>query len=295
MRGLTAADRSTMNTRIMHRLPVAVVLQLVLAAACAPASQVSRPVTRVVAPHETLNAALWMQQSAEYRSATIQAYRTAGLRLRQALADTSWSALPDQRSAGRRPAAVILDVDETVLDNSAFQAGVIVRDTTYSRDLWNAWVLEERAGPVPGALEFTQSADSAGVRVFYVTNRSSELEDATVNNLRSLGFPVAEDVDVVLTRGEEGWTGDKAARRGHVAAGHRVLLLVGDDLNDFVAAEALSATDRMSLTEAASTRWGKQWIILPNPVYGSWERTANGGTRSRSEQIRAKTRALRTR
>ncbi len=270
---------------------------LVFLVSCAPARRATVVDEESSGAHETLNAAVWMQLSAEYAGSALQAYRVATMQLGEALKDSSWSALPGQHGAGSFPPAVILDVDETVLDNSPFQARLVRANTTYARDAWNEWVREERALPIPGALDFIRAASDAGVRVFYVTNRSSDLEEATRNNLIAVGFPVADDVDVVLTRGElAAWTGDKSSRRDFVGKDHRVLLLIGDDLNDFVVADGVSSEGRSTLVSQNSEYWGSKWIVLPNPVYGSWERTVNqeGAARSRSEQIRAKSEALRT-
>ena len=99
---------------------------------CAPSREVARNEVGTAVAHEGLNATLWMQQSAEYRAAALQAYGTAGTRLREALSDTSSSAIPSQQQAGMLPPAVILDVDETVLDNSPFQARLVVLDTVYT-------------------------------------------------------------------------------------------------------------------------------------------------------------------
>ncbi|NNL48453.1 MAG: 5'-nucleotidase, lipoprotein e(P4) family [Acidimicrobiia bacterium] len=247
-------------------------------------------------PHETLNAAVWMQLSAEYEASAIQAYNTALDHLSSALADSSWSAIPNATAHERKPPAIIVDVDETVLDNSPFEARMIRGDTVYNRPAWNAWVEERKAEAVPGALRFLNAAAELGVTVFYVTNRSSDLDAATTDNLRSEGFPLPEGPDQVLTRGErDEWTGDKATRRDHVATDYRVLFLAGDDLNDFVSTEDLSTEERSDLVVRYEDFWGERWIMLPNPTYGSWERTINreAEARYRSDRIRAKIGALR--
>ena len=247
-------------------------------------------------PHETLNAVVWMQQSAEYEAAARQAYAAAQLELNEALADSTRSALPSRGLA--YPGAVILDVDETVLDNSPYQARLVRVDAMFERDSWNAWVREEVARPVPGALGFTRAAAAAGVQVFYVTNRSADLELATRNNLVAAGFPVSDAEDVILTRGERPeWSGDKASRREYVQSRYRVLVLVGDDLNDFVTADRATREERAALVEENADRWGRSWILLPNPIYGSWERLVNrdAGARTRDEQIEAKSQVLEVR
>ncbi len=227
---------------------------------------------------EGLNATLWMQRSAEYRGSAEQAYRTAGQALEEGLADPSWTAAPEQAGdPSSLPPAVILDVDETVLDNSPFQGRLIREGREFNREMWSAWVGEAAAPPVPGALAFTRAAAERGVTVFYVTNRDSDLEAATKLNLERAGFPIAERTDVLLTRGErEGWGSDKTTRRAHVASRYRVILLGGDDLNDFISVSRSSIDKRDRLESAYSDHWGRKWIVLPNPSYGSWERALYG-------------------
>jgi 5'-nucleotidase (lipoprotein e(P4) family) len=226
---------------------------------------------------EGLNATLWTQQSAEYRASAEQAYRTAGRMLDQGLGDPAWTAVLEQEGdPGRLPPAVILDVDETVLDNSPYQARLIVEGSEYP-DGWDAWVRQAEAPPVPGALEFARHAAQKGVDIFYVTNRAAALEEATERNLERAGFPVAKDLDVLLMRGErEGWGSDKSSRRAYVASTHRILILAGDDLNDFISVSAASIEERDRLEAEYADRWGVMWIMLPNPAHGSWERALYG-------------------
>ena len=275
-----------------------------MSVACAPSPGVVTTSPAGESSHETLNAVLWMQQSSEYKASALQAYRVASLRLDQAIADSSWDAIGHVADAAgtesprRSGTAVILDVDETVLDNSPYQARLVETNSAYSRETWSTWVREERARPIPGAVEFTQTASEAGVTVFYVTNRAAELEGATRNNLVSQGFPVSDTEDVVLTRGERPeWSGDKYSRREFVSERYRVLLLVGDDLNDFVSADQISTLHRDKLVDRYADAWGEKWIVLPNPAYGSWERAVarQAGARSREAQLRVKSAALETR
>jgi acid phosphatase len=248
---------------------------------------------------EQLNAVLWVQSSVEYEATARQAFRLADVRLADALDDPSWTAALEQGEAftGLLP-AVILDVDETVLDNSPFQARLIRDGREFESEAWSAWTAEARARAIPGALGFTRRADSLGVRVFYVTNRDYTDEEATRRNLEQLGFPLDEDADVLLTRGERPeWGSDKASRRAHVARTHRVLLVIGDDLNDFVSGARETREARLALARRHEEAWGLRWIVLPNPTYGSWESTLYDFARTLSadERRRRKTDSLDTR
>jgi acid phosphatase len=226
--------------------------------------------------HEDLHAVLWMQTAAEYRALTSGIYAAAGRTLDTALADPSWTAAVEQTGAYQGfPPAVILDLDETVLDNSAFQ-GQLIRDRrSYSEDSWNEWVRARVADAVPGAHAFVHAAEGRGVRVFYVSNRAAAEEASTLANLRSLGF--AATSDTVMLAGEHGWTSDKSARRESVARSHRVLMLVGDDLGDFVPVARLSPRERGALVDRYAERWLERWVLLPNPSYGSWARALTPG------------------
>lgn len=225
-----------------------------------------------------LDSTLWVQTAVEYDAVARSVYVSALGDLPRLLADSTRSAALEQLGDfSGLPAAVILDVDETVLDNSPYQARLLVTGDSYSSDTWAVWVNERIATPVPGALEFTTGASALGIAVFYVTNRRASQEQATRDNLAALGFPLRDDVDVVLTRGERpGWEGAKTSRRQLVADEYRVVMLVGDDLGDFLDVEGLSVERREEVAERYREYWGERWRMLPNPTYGSWERALYG-------------------
>lgn len=214
-----------------------------------------------------LNAVAWTQTSAERDALCRQIYAaaTAAVRARAP-------------AAGGKPPAVIVDVDETVLDNSPYQARLVGDQQPFSGQTWNAWCQEAKAEAVPGAVAFAQACEAEGVRVFYVTNRTVAVEAATRTNLSARGFPLAdgEDLDVVLSRGDIDDKSSKVARRTFVGSAYRVVVLVGDDLHDFVDAEP-SLEARRRAMELHSDLWGRAWFLLPNPMYGSWERVITTG------------------
>lgn len=223
---------------------------------------------------EALNSVLWVQTAAEYRASALQAYAAATAMLMPALADPEWTALTEQAADefSELPPAIILDVDETVLDNSPNQARQVLDDEEFSTPLWHRWVREEKAEAVPGALQFTRTAAALGIRVFYVTNRRHEVEEPTRRNLERLGFPLDPAVDTLMTRDEQpDWGSDKGTRRRAVAAGHRVLLQLGDNLGDFVSGIDVAPAGRDEIVTRYESYWGRRWIVLPNPQYGSWE------------------------
>jgi len=223
-----------------------------------------------------LNSTLWMQTAVEYSGSARQAYAAAEVMMKRALADSTWTASLEQAETGNetyrtKPPAVVLDVDETVLDNGPYQARLILDDEAYNPESWKSWVREAQADPVPGALAFTQTAVQHGVQVVYLTNRDADVEEATRDNLTALGFPVNDAPDAVLTQGEkEGWS-SKTARREWVAERYRILLLVGDNFGDFTSEADTTLAARRQRSRAFREYWGTRWIVLPNPQYGSWE------------------------
>lgn len=224
--------------------------------------------------HPTTSATLWVQNAAEYKALTTSVYQTAIDNLPMALEDTYWTAYPKQEESALRklPPAIILDVDETVLDNSPFQARMIEQQSSFNSQQWNDWVMEAKANAVPGAVTFTQQAADQGVTIFYLTNREAEVEEGTRKNLSKLGFPLDENKDRILSNNErKNWTSAKTARRAFVAKDYRIIMLFGDDLNDFIPAKGISQQQRNDLVNENSTRWNQSWYVLPNPVYGSWE------------------------
>ncbi|MEM8998312.1 MAG: HAD family acid phosphatase [Acidobacteriota bacterium] len=284
------------------RLSVAAFLSLPMLTACAHQSRNASPPASpragagTAASHHGLDATLWMRTSAEYQATARQTFRLAALRLDQALGDPLWTAALEQDAAelAGLPPAIIVDIDETVLDNSPYQALLVAEGLTYEPTSWDRWVRHGEAAPIEGAVEFLRYADSQGVTVFYVTNRVAAHEPATRRNLEREQMPIDGSRDVVLMRGENGWTSDKTARRRLIAQSHRILLLLGDDLNDFVPAKEPEPGPRRALAEKYRDLWGAQWFLFANPGYGSWVDSLYGmdPALSESEKQRLKTRFL---
>jgi 5'-nucleotidase (lipoprotein e(P4) family) len=226
--------------------------------------------------YENLNAVLWMETAVEYKAATTQTYRLAQVALLQGLRDPLWTAALEQNGDfDKLPPAVILDLDETVLDNSILEARIITSPEGYTRDAWNKWMEERNAGLVPGAMDFLQFAHANGVTPIYITNRvcdSSKEDDPTVENLRKLGAPLDSPAERLFCA-KDSKDNDKGPRRKLVAAKYRILLLFGDQMGDFLSIPASEANlaGREKLYAAHQSLWGERWFQLPNPMYGSWE------------------------
>ena len=229
-------------------------------------------------PNDNLNAVLWMQTSAEYGAVCETIYRAATDELDAALADKDHDALvPEERgnAATGLPPAVVMDVDETVLDNSPYQARLIANGKEYDDVSWAAWVAEKKAQPLPGVVAFAQAATARGITVLYLSNRDEHLQAATIANLRAVGLPVKDDsvflgLGTVVKDCEQNGS-EKNCRRRLAGQEYRVLMQFGDQLGDFVQVLANTPRDRGQLAGKYRDWFGQRWWMLPNPSYGSWE------------------------
>jgi acid phosphatase len=242
-----------------------------------------------VPQNDNLNATLWMHRSVEYKGAALTAYALAKFRLDQALADKNWTGAPAEQKGSFQnlPPAIIVDLDETAIDNSGYQAWMVMKDTSFDPKTWNAYVKSVASLAVPGALDFLKYAESKGVKIFYVSNRTADEEAASRQNLEKLGFPMGGNVDVFLfARKQPDWGSAKGTRRAHIAKDYRVLLNLGDNFGDFVDEFRGSEAERLKVFEANRERWGREWIVLPNPTYGSFESAPFGHDFKKSQDER---------
>jgi 5'-nucleotidase (lipoprotein e(P4) family) len=242
-----------------------------------------KPCPPPIPHHDNLNGVLWMQSAAEYKANARQTFAAAQAMLPEALKDKKWTALVEEEKGAEDirplPPAVIVDVDETVLDNSSYQANLVLQDGVFDPKTWGEWTKKREARAVPGAVEFARAANDKGVKVLYVTNRSSDQEVDTRANLSALGFPLqqAEGEDLVLCQGEkQEWTSAKGTRRRELAQKYRIIMVIGDNLGDFVDNYKGSITERDEVIEKHAAWWGYRWFMLPNPTYGSWESAVIG-------------------
>ena len=264
----------------------AVAFTALLLAACAekaetPAASATEPTAAAtpaappVPADDLLDATLWMQHSVEYAGSAETAFALAKIRLDQALKDKNWTAAPAEQTGNFSglPPAIICDLDETLLDNSAYQAWNVTAGQPFSNETWSKFVASKTSAAVPGAVAFTNYAASRGVAVFYVSNRTVDGEQATRDNMAKLAFPMGSgNVDTFLMANEQdGWGSKKGSRRAVIAKDYRILLLLGDNFGDFVDAYKGTEEERKQVFEANAPHWGHDWIVLPNPSYGSWE------------------------
>lgn len=203
-------------------------------------------------------ASLWQQRAAEYKALCFQAYNLAKLRLDESL-----------KQPGGKPLAVVTDIDETVLDNSPYDAMRALHNQDYSQPTWNAWTAKAQADTVPGAPSFLKYAASKGVTVFYITNRGEGERAATLKNLQLYHMPNADDAHLLLRQ----TTSSKEGRRQQVLKTHNIVLLCGDNLPDFdlLYDNHPAEQNRQAITERLRSEFGSKYIIIPNPSYGDFE------------------------
>ncbi len=205
-----------------------------------------------------VQAVLWSQYSAEAEALYLQAFNIAS----RVMSDSV-------EGIHGKPLAVVLDIDETVLDNSSFNVEMMRKHVSYSEELWAEWCEMRAAIAIPGALEFTLLAKQIGIDVFYVSNRSVKLLNSTLDNLNELGFPFADTMHVMLKKESS----SKDVRRATIRENHKILLLIGDNLGDFdgVFDNRSDEYGKVGVRKFKDD-FGSRFIVLPNPMYGSWER-----------------------
>ncbi len=221
---------------------------------------------------------LWTQTAAEFRALAYQSFNLARLRF-------DMDAKSMKKSKLKR--AVVVDVDDTVMDNSRYEASLILKHRNHAGQLFTDWCMLRDAGAVPGAVDFLKYVSSKGARVFYVSNRSQAEKGCTGDNLRKLGFPDVSD-ETLLFRQD---TSSKEPRRQQIAEKHRIVLLVGDNLNDLTNVfEKKSVAERFAAVDQLKNEFGTRFIVIPNAMYGDWEGAVYEYNYGLSDQAKAEKR-----
>lgn len=246
-----------------------IVTGMIMLASCATVKHETAPAAED--QDHLILATLWYQKSAEMRALYYQCFRSAEIALAENLA-----------SAGRsKPAAVVLDIDETLLDNSPFQGWQVLEKKEYSDEDWFRWVELKQAEPLPGAVEFTRYADSLGVEVFYVSNRTVPEMGPTIENMAALGFASADSTHMLLKE----TTSSKVERRALIENNYEIILLVGDNLADHSGLYENRGDDYgFGAVDVDREKFGTRYIVLPNPMYGNWLSELLKKTEGRTEK-----------
>jgi 5'-nucleotidase (lipoprotein e(P4) family) len=230
-------------------------------------AQQGAPMVQATADNEyQVGAVLYMQKAGEYRALAYQAFNLARWQLDADLDKRAVKKLP--KAEQKKPRAVMVDIDETILDNSPAQAYNIKNRLGFSTKDWYAWGEMRKAKAIPGSVEFLKYANSKGVKVFYVSNRDEVQKRATMDNLKSLGFPDVTDEDLMLRKNES----SKEGRRQIILQKYRIIFFMGDNLDDHSNVfEKKSVPDRFTEVDKVKDLFGKRYILLPNAIYGTWE------------------------
>ena len=220
-------------------------------------------------------ATLWFQKAAEAKATYYQNFNIAKLILDDKIKKDRF------KLKKKMPKAIITDIDETVIDNSPYNAKLILSGKSYNKKSWEEWVNEKRAKPTAGALEFCKYAKEKGVEIFYVSNRSEKSIDATLENLKNAGFPYADKKHIYLKT----TTSDKTERRNKILKNYDVILYLGDNLRDFDETFGGRGADfGFGITKENKETFGTKFIVFPNPMYGEWEKGLYKGDFSKSDE-----------
>jgi 5'-nucleotidase (lipoprotein e(P4) family) len=219
---------------------------------------------------ESVLSILYQQRAAEYAALCLQAYNLAKRKVDAAIANPVLT-------QGDLPLAVITDLDETALDNSANEVRQLLKDSLYDPTEFNRWIMTIQADTVPGSTEFFNYVDSLSqhgpkkIDIYYISNRDASMVGYTMTNMKNLGFPQCDDSSHFKFKTN---TSSKEARRQGVLKDHQVVVLLGDNLIDLDAhfdGYQQTPDQRRSQVYSLKDRWGDLYIVLPNADYGDWE------------------------
>ena len=203
---------------------------------------------------------LWMRTSAEYRALAYQGYNVAMNAVKMAVTDPSHQ---------RKPLAIVLDADETVVDNTKLMGESIVNGNgRFDAPWWRQAVHQGKSQAMPGAVEFLNEVHKQGVEIFYVSNRYAPVNlDVTIQNFKELGFPSVDKDHVLLFEKDS----DKQPRFDMIAKKYYVILYMGDNAGDFpIGTKGKTLAERNSIIDAHKEDFGTTFVVFPNPAYGSW-------------------------
>ena len=231
-----------------------------LMVACSSSKSSLSKAESTISENSKLSAVLWQQTSAEYEALCYQAFNAATYRMETTNIDDS--------DGNIQKMAIVMDLDETVINNSPYNGWLIENNQEYSESSWREWTNSSKAELIPGAREFIVAAQNKGFKIVFISNRSIEELEPTVINLNNSGVEV-DISDFLLKTGSS----SKTDRRQKVLAQFKIFMLIGDNLADFNDAfdMELNIFERKELVAKYSGRFGSRFIVLPNVMYGNWE------------------------
>ena len=202
----------------------------------------------------------WHKNSAEYKALCLQAYNTAKIKLDLELSKDHEKKL-----------AIVADLDETIFNNTPYNEMLIEEEATFNQENWSNWVNKKTATAIPGSLDFFKYAESKGVEIIYLSNRRIENYEPTKENLINLGFPFDDSTKMLLRTDSS----DKYERRKSIYD-QNIIMFIGDNLGDFDSAFFDKSNEqRWEISKNLKEKFGDQFILIPNLIYGDWERGFN--------------------
>jgi len=227
---------------------------------------------KLKASEHLMMSVLWYQYSAEMQACYYQTYNIAKIMLDKNLSEYK----------GNKKKAVVVDIDETVLNNTPFEEKIIETGELFTDSTWRIWTKQASAKALPGAVDFLKYSESKGVEVFYVSNRDQDEIESSKQNLLNQGFPYVDDAHILFRVEKQS---DKTDRRNKISENYEILLLIGDNLRDFDEVFKQRETN-LGFDKVTENKdlFGTKYIILPNPMYGEWEKAIYGGKYPATEE-----------
>jgi 5'-nucleotidase (lipoprotein e(P4) family) len=202
----------------------------------------------------------WHKNSAEYKALCLQAYNTAKIKLDLELSKDH-----------KKKLVIVADLDETIFNNTPYNEMLIEEEATFNQENWSNWVNKKTATAIPGSLDFFKYAESKGVEIIYLSNRRIENYEPTKENLVTLGFPFDDSTKMLLRTDSS----DKYERRKSISD-QNIIMFIGDNLGDFDSAFFDNSNEqRWEISKNLKEKFGHQFILIPNLIYGDWERGFN--------------------
>ena len=232
---------------------------LLFAASCTAAQKinVSDVANGSIVINGKMFATVYQQRSAEYRALCFQAFNIAHRRVDEIM-----------NVKTEKPKVIITDIDETILNNSPYEAHQTLQGKDYESASWLEWTSMINADTVPGSLSFLKYASTKGLEIFYVTNRNEKERGVTLKNLQKFNFPNSDSAHLFPLQSSS----SKEERRKSIAATHTIVMLMGDNLGDFsFLFDKKNIDERLQNVNSVAAEFGSRFIVLPNPVYGDWE------------------------
>jgi len=192
----------------------------------------------------------WVTNASEYKILCEQIYKNA------------WQNLSETLKKATSQSAIIMDLDETVLDNSKYQIGLVKKNESYNPESWSIWVNLLESDLVPGAKAFIDSVRTTQTRIIFLSNRMAHNQSPTISNMKQLN--IYQEEDIFLLRIDK--PDKKHIRRAEVINGTgriqdigpmNVLAYFGDARHDFPDPDDYY-------------NFGQNMFMFPNPMYGKW-------------------------